>query len=598
MREEAHGMTDLIPTHKVVRFGEFEVDRQAGCLFKQGAKIRLREQLFTVLSVLLEHAGQVVPREEFQRRLWPGDVFVDFEINLNTLIARLREALGDSAEHPRYIETLPKRGYRFLPAVTEGIASGPAPRRRIRLVVLPFSNVGGDPAEEYFSDAMTDELITALGRISPDRMAVIARTTAMHYRGSKKGVARIGRELDVDYVVEGGVHRGEDRITMTAQLVHAADQTHVFAGKYDAELRDLFETVNRAASDIAGSIGIMAAPAERRTGPGAGGRTRTKSTEDLAAYNEYIQARHHMANGSPESIAAARQHLEKALARDPEFALAYDALAEIEWYLGYFGFVPPRKAFSEGIVHALRAIKIDNSRAEIHALLGEFHKTLAFDWPEVRREMALARRLDPTSPLVRLRYAVSDLMPHGRLEEAIGEIQLALELDPLSLLTQAWLGIMLVLAHKWDLAIEQANLLLQLYPSAFWGHYVMGVAYREKQMFEKAVAALRTALEVSGGMPALIGWLGLTLGLSGDTAEARSLLDRLHAKAAQTHVPPTGFAWIHLGLGETDAAFKWLDRAVDERDQLVMPLKSYRFLDPIRTDPRFRALLAKMNLEP
>ena len=199
-------MMDTSSRQKVIRFGEFEADLQAGCLFRGGAKVKLRHQAFTALSMLLERAGEVVTREELQRRLWPGNVFVDFEVGLNTIIVRLREALGDSAEHPRYIETLPKRGYRFL-AAAEAATAEPARERRVRLVVLPFSNVGGNPAEEYFSDTMTDEIITALCRVAPEPLAVIARTTAMHYKNSGKDVARIGRELGVDYVVEGGVHR-------------------------------------------------------------------------------------------------------------------------------------------------------------------------------------------------------------------------------------------------------------------------------------------------------------------------------------------------------------------------------------------------------
>ena len=582
---------------KVLRFGEFEVDLPAGRLFKRGVRVRLREQLFQALSVLLERAGEVVTREELQRRLWPGDVVVDFELNLNTAVARLREALGDSAEDPRYIETLPKRGYRFLAAVSEGAASELVRQHRVRLVVLPFSNAGGDPGEEYFSDAMTDEIITALCRAAPDRLAVIARTTAMQFKNSEKDVARIGRELGVDYVVEGGARRGEDRVTVNVQLIETAGQTHVFARKYEAELRGIFGVVDRAASDIVDSLGLPAAAEGRRGDAPAGGHVRKKPTEDLAAYNDYIQARYDMSKGSAEGFAEAGRHLESAIARDPGFALAHDAMAEVHWLLGYMGYIPPQQAYSAGIAQALRAIEIDNSRAETHALLGEFHKTLEYNWPEVRREMTLALRLDPTSPLVRWRYAVSDLMPHGRLEEAITEIERALESDPLSLLMQGWLGVMLVLAHKWDRALDQAHLLLQLSPSTFWGHFIFGVTYREKRMFDKAVSALRAAIEVSGGMPGLIGWLGLTLGMNGSAAEARLLLDRLHGNAAQGYVPPSSFAWIHLGLGETDNAFEWLDRAVDECDQFMMPIKSYSFFDPLRADPRFRALLRKMNLE-
>jgi TolB-like protein/Tfp pilus assembly protein PilF len=597
-REEAEIMRDMPPSQRVIRFGEFEVDLQAGFLSKRGVKVRLRQQLFVVLSTLLERAGEVVTREELQKRLWPGDVVVDFEIDLNTIMARLREALGDSTEYPRYIETLPKRGYRFLVPVSEYPASEPVTQRRIRIVVLPLSNVSGNPAEEYFSDAMTDEIISALCRLAPEQLAVIARTTAMHYRGSEKDVAHIGRELGVDYVVEGGVRRSDNQVAMNVQLIQTADQTHVFARKYDAELRDIFKVVNRAASDIADSIGINAGLGDKREGLLVGGQLRRKPTEDLVAYNEYIQARCYMEKGTAENFAEAKQHLERAIARDPKFALAYDALAEINWYLGYLGYIPARKAFSAGIIQALRAIEIDNTRAETHALLGAFHKTIEYNWAEVHREMALALRLDPTSPLVRLRYAVSDLMPHGRLEEAIAEIKHALESDPLSILAQSWLGVMLVLAHEWDLAIDQAHRVVQLDPTVFYGHFVMGVAYRAKQMFEKAITAQRMAVEVSGGAASMIGWLGLILGLCGKAPEARSLLRQLHSKAEQGYVPPTSFAWIYLGLREIDTAFQWLNRAVEECDQFMMPIKTYVFFDPIRADPRFMALLRKMNLEP
>lgn len=580
------------------RFGEFEVDLQARRLFKQGTELRLREQLFIVLETLIEHGGEPVSRDAFQKRLWPDGTLVDFEINLNTLVARLREALGDSAENPRFIETLPKRGYRFLAEVSGGRAQDKASSPRVRIAVLPFTNIGGDPAEEYFSDAMTDEIITALCQMAPDHLAVIARTTAVHYKGTEKSVAQIGRELDVSYVVEGTVRRGDDRVAMSVQLIQAADQTHVFARKYETGMGDLFSAVTDAASDIVGRIVPPAAPRAAPADGPAGGRIPRKPTENLVAYNEYLRGRCEMGKFNAEGFVAARRHLEKAVALDREFALAFGALAEVDWLLGYLGYIEPRRAFSDGIMRALRALEIDGSRAETHALLGSFHKAVEYNWPEVRREMAVALRLDPASPLVRLHYAISELMPHGRIEEAIFEIQQALEADPLSLLAQGWLGIMLVLAHRWDRALEQGRLLLELYPGELWGHFVSNVAYRGMRLFDEAVAAQRAAVKASGEASGQIGWLGLTLGLGGKTVEARSLLGRLHAKASQTYVPPTSFAWIHMGLGETDAAFEWLDRAVDGCDQFMMPIKSYEFLDPIRSDPRFLALLRKMNLEP
>lgn len=582
---------------KVVRFGDMEVDLRTGWLSRPGGRVRLRRQLLTALAMLLERAGEVVSREELQRRLWPGDTVVDFEIDLNTIMARLREALEDSAEHPRYIETVPKRGYLFAAAVSACPVAAPFPRRRLRLAVLPFLNAGGDPAEEYFSDAMTDELITVLCRVAPRELAVIARTTAMHYKNREKDVAQIGRELGVDYILEGGARRGEAQAVLNVQLIQTSDQAHIFAERYVRPSHGVLAALDDIAADVARNLGVPQAPEGAPPARPAETSALRRPAADAAAYDEYIRARYDMSKGSAEGFASARQHLQRAIARDAEFAPAYDTLAEIDWYLGYFGYVPPQKAFSDGIVNALRAVEIDNSRAETHALLGEFHKTLDYNWPEVHREMTLALKLDPASPTVRLRYAVSGLMPHGRLEEAIAELEAALDSDPLSMLAQAWLGIMLVLAHEWDRAIEQGLLLLKIFPAHFWGHFVLGVAYREKGQLEKAIASLRQALGLSG-MPGLMGWLGMTLAKSGNGSEARSLLAALQAKASKGYVPPTSFAWIHLGLEELDTAFEWLDRAVEERDQFMMPIKSYRFFDPIRSDPRFPPLVRKMNLEP
>jgi TolB-like protein/Tfp pilus assembly protein PilF len=559
--------------------------------------MRLRPQSFQVLVSLIQHPGQVVTRDTLQRELWPGEVFVNFEKSLNTAVAQLRLVLGDSADHPRFIETLPKRGYRFLASVSE-----PAPAavtlltRRPRLVVLPFVNLSGDPAQEYFSDAVTDEIITELASLAPEHLAVIARTTAMAYKGSHKDVASIGRELSVDYVVEGGVRHTADNVGITVQLVETSYQTHLFARKYDAALRDLFSLHSCIAQAIAAHIPATAD--QVRAGTIAVTRGPKKPTEDLAAYKEYIQGRHIMDRGTAEAAAAAKQHLEKAIARDPEFAHAYDALAELYWYLGYFGFMSPRQAFSAGLVYALRAIEIDNTRAETHALLGQFHKIAAYNWGEVEREMALALRLNPNSPIVRIRHAVSWLMPQGNIEEALVELERALELDPLSLLGRLWLGVMLVLWRRYERAVAESQKVLDLDPGYALAYFVRAVSFRYQGRLEEALAAQRKAVELSGGAAAMLGWLGLMLAGSGQAAEAREVLHRLQGMAAKGYVPPSSFAWIYLGLREIDTAFEWLNRAVDDCDQLMMPIKSYAFFDPIRADPRFTVLLRKMNLEP
>jgi TolB-like protein len=598
----------------VVRFDCYEADLDSGELRKRGIRIGLREQSFQVLIALLEHPGHVVTREHLQLLLWRGKVFVDFDNNLNAVVAHLREVLSDSAEHPRFIETLPKRGYRFIADVSALAPATLEPKEsRARLVVLPFVNLSGDPTQEYFSDAMTDEIITALASLAPEQLAVIARTTAMHYKGSHKDVGRIGRELGVDYVVEGGLRRTEDQIAINVQLIQTGDQTHLFARQYEAELRDIFHMQSSVAQDIATHLDNPGV-ADEVHGRLPWARSRRKPTENLAAYNEYIQGRYLAERLTPEAMAGAKQHFEDAIGRDPEFALAHIALADLYSWMGYLGFMRPRDAYSIGVTYALRAAEIDDTLAEAHAVLAEYHKQLDYNWPAAEREMARALELSRASPFVRLRHAVMILMPQNRMDEAVAEIECALESDPLAGATRFWLGIMLLLAREYDRAIDEARGLLELEPTSPWPHFITGVAYRQKyfeesvggvretvgasarpDFAEEAVAGHLRAIELSPRSDVLLGWLGLALGVCGRKAEARAVLEQL--QRSERYILPTSFAHVHLGLGEFDAAFQWFERAVEERDQIMMPILSYAHFDPIRKDPRFAAMLRKMNLE-
>jgi TolB-like protein/Tfp pilus assembly protein PilF len=582
-----------------LRFDCFEVDLAAGQLFKRGARIHLREQSFQVLAMLLERPGQVVTREELRRRLWPDDVFVDFDNNLNTAVARLREVLNDSPERPRYIETLPKHGYRFMASLSgPALAPERARAQRVRVVVLPFVNLSGDPGQEHVSDAVTDDIITELASAAPEHLAVIARTTAMYYKSRSKDVTRIGRELSVDYVVEGGVRRADDRFGINVQVIRTSDQEHVFAKRYDADAKEIFGLQGRIARAVADHIGVSAGIEEICGGAAGGDRVTRKPTDDVLAYNEYVHGCRYLdscRNG--EDAEKAREHFEEAVGRDPRFALAYEALAQLYWFQAYFGLMPPRDAFAVGIFHAVRALEIDNTRAETHALLAQYRKQLDYNWPDIERDLTRALELDPASPLVRSLYAFSWLMPQGRLQAAIVELERALERDPLSIWVNTLLGVMLVLARQWDRAICQANLMIELDPVYPAGPWILGIGFRGKGLPDEAIAAHRRAVDLAGGTAMMLGWFGLVLGASGKTDEARGVLDRLEVKARTTYVPPTSFAWVYLGLGDVDRAFEWLDRAVDARDQFMMPIKTYAFFDPIRADPRFHALLRKMKLE-
>ena len=567
-----------ILSNRIARFDAFEVDLPAGHLRRHGIRLKLGDQSFRVLEFLMERAGEVVTREELRRRLWPENVHLDFDNGLNTAIARLREALGDVAERPRYIERLPKRGYRFIGT----LAAAPS---RPRLVVLPFLNLTGDPGQEYFSDAVTEEIIGLLANLAPEKLAVIARTTAMRYKGTRKDVRRIAAELHVDYLVEGSVVRNQ-QIVANVQLIRASDETHISSHRLAADPRDVCSLEIKAAQAIAEQFGILRAPVGRR------------GAVDAESLDQFMRGQYYLAKGTPDQLAMAKHHLQLAILRDPSFALAYDALAETYYYEAYDGFVPPLEALPQGICYALRALEIDNTLAETHALMAEYRKSLDFDWPEVSRELARALELNPASPAVRIRHATTGLMPHGRTEEAIAELQLALETDPLNVFARIWFSVMLLLDHRFEEALEQARILLQFDREMHWGHHMVGSCCRQLGRMEEAVAAHRRAVEYSGDLPLHLGWLGHTLGLSGKHGEARALLERLLTRASHVFVSPASIAWIYLGLGELNDFYKWCNLAVDARDGMIMAIKCYPYLDHVRDDSRYIAVLRRMNLEP
>lgn len=587
-------------------FDVFEVDVAGGQVCKRGVRIGLRDQPFKVLAALLEHPGQVVTREDLKRRIWPDDVVVDFDNGLNIAIARLRTALGDSAERPRFIETLPKRGYRFVAAVSpRRLPTSAGPAVRPRLIVMPFLNLSGDPGEDYVSDAATDEIITELAGLAPEHLGVIARTTAMRYKDARKDVAQCRRDLDVDYVVDGGVHRVGDRLSITVQLVRAVDQTHLFARSYEAGLDEVFELRARIAREIAAHIDAPGLSGETRGRP-APAHGRRKPTESIAAYNEYIQGRYLTEKMTPDAAAGAIRHFEKAIECDRGFALPHVALAVLYSQFGYTGFMRPKDAYSLGFPYARLAVELDDGLAEAHAVLAEYHALLDYNWPAAEREMAKALASDPASPLVRSRNAQTILMPRNRMAEAVAELERALEIDPLAGLTRVWFGIMHALARDYDRAIEEARILEELEPASCWPSFVRGISYRQKyfegkvrgrhlpEFARKAVDAHRRAAELGSGAEMFLGWLGFALGVCGNTEEARAVSERLHR--SERYVLPSCLAHVHYGLGELDAAFEWFDRAVEERDQNMMMFPSFPHMDPVRGDPRHAALLRKMNL--
>jgi TolB-like protein len=439
------------PTSRFIRFGPFEVDLRAGELRKHGIKVKLREQSFQVLALLLEHPFEVVTREESRAQLWRADVFVDFENNLNTAVTRLREALGDSTEKPRYVETLPRRGYRFVAPVSKG---GPRPDEcragNVRLTVLPFDNLSGDPAQEYFSDGMTEELITELACLAPGRLGVIARTSAMRYKGSRREVTRIGRELDVDYVVEGSVRRADNRVRISAQLIKVDDQTHLWAKSYDSELRDALQLQRDIAQAIVRQIDVNLAL-------GSVDRMQRAHVLDPEAYDTYLLGLHQFSRASPSSFKRADECFRLAIERDPRFGPAHAKLAMANALSAFFGYAPHSEAFPQAESAARTALELDGSLTEALSALATVHWFHHWNLAECDRLLDHAVGLNPNDPTAHWTMA----MFQGSMKEdhrrAAIEASLALLLDPLSIVIRSMTCWLPYWSREYDRAIAQAR---------------------------------------------------------------------------------------------------------------------------------------------
>jgi serine/threonine-protein kinase len=470
-------------------------------------------------------------------------------------------------------------------AIEACLAPG-ARREGASVAVLPFTNMSGAREDDYLCEGLAEEIINALTRIPGLR--VIARTSSFVAGRLGLDVREAGARLGVESILEGSVRRAGSRVRVTAQLVSTRDGSHLWSERYDRELTDLLVLED----DVAGAI------TERlRGGLGRTGGERPRPVVDAEAHAAFLEGRHHFAKGTPEGMAKAKGCYERAIEREPGFAIAYDSMAELHWFLGMWGNVLPRGAFSSSTWYALRALELDDTLAETHALLGMLRKELDYNWPEVDRELRRAFELNREAPLVKLRYAISGLMPHGRVAEAMTEIEGFVRVDPLSILARWWLAVMALLARRLDRLKEEAEHMIALAPDHFLGHWALGMQRDTIGAGAEAVAALERAHELSGGAPFTLGFLALAYGRAGRPDEARALLARAAEAAKAGYVPPSTFAFGHIGLGDWSAAFEWLDRAIEGRDPLVMPIKTYPFLDPVRGDARYRALLHKMNLE-
>ncbi len=626
-------MQEVPQSPLVFRFGIFEADVGSGELRKHGSRIKLQEQPFRILITLLDHAGEVVSREEICRKLWTPETFVDFEQGLGTAIKKLRQALGDDAETPRYIETLPKRGYRFIAAVekpagresvliTDTLAPAPsagkAPNTRkwtwlalgaaallallafgifsfraaqvkpiTSIAVLPFVNATHDASADYLSDGISEEIINSLS--TAPNLKVIARNTAFHFKGQEVNASKVGQELGVGALLMGTLARSGNTVIVQTDLVNVADGAELWGERYKRDIANFQSLETDIAREIADALRLRLASDEQK-------RLTKRYTGNSEAYQLYLKGIYEFRGcchlGSLESVQQSEglqrsiSYLQQAIAKDPKFALAHLQLAYIYDSLGAWRRLPVREAFTKGKDEAEKALRIDDNLGEAHAELAFALERLDWDWPGADREFKRAMELKPNGAYEPYSWY---LLQVGRRQEGLAEAQRAVEIDPLSSSTLNDASFVHWMARDYDEALEEARRGAAGKPS-----FYLAVALEQKGMYGEAIANL----EQLGNGAAIRGHLGHVYAMAGKLDEARSIVRELQASARKEQVGSFETAFIYAALGEKDLAFEWLEKAYQQHDTGMTFLKVEPGLDPLRQDPRFEQMERRVGLRP
>ena len=587
------GMPEAKP--RLLRFRGFELDQCSGELRKHGSKISLQEQPFQVLSLLVKHAGEVVTREELRGQLWNADTFVDFEDGLNTTIRKIRAALGDSVESPQFIETLPRRGYRFIVPV-EGVgptgdfrekpSSGASRAPIVSVAVLPLQNLSGDPAQQYFADGMTEALTTNLAQIRALR--VISRASASHYQHTQKLMPEIARELGVEGVVDGSVLRSQGFVRVTAELVHGPTDEHLWAQTYQRELRDVLAIQSELALAIATEVQIRLTHAEKA-------RLSTPREVKPEALEAYLRGRYFWNRRTEEALNKGMDYFKQSILEDPTYAPAYVGLADCYTMLAWNSMLPPKDALPMAKTSAMIALKLDDELADAHSSLAFSLLFHDWDWAGAERQFQRAIELNPSYVLGRPWYAF-ELSALGRDVEACTECQRALRIDPISFPIIVSSGLVFYLARQYDRDLEICQRILEMDPTGFYqGYFVVGEVYERKGMYAEAIQALETAVRLSHRNPHMLAVMGYALARSGKTAEAIQLIDELKGRPTRVYTSPFNIAMIYAGLGQKDETLEWLEKAYEDRSMWLIFVNAYPIFDFLRPDPRFHDLVRRMG---
>jgi len=554
-----------------VRFGAFEVDLEGRRLLKRGMPITLREQSFQVLAALVERPGEIVTREELRQRLWSPDTFVDFEVALNSAVSRLRDALGDSANSPGVIETIPKRGYRFLVPIA----------KRPAVAVMPFVNQTADAKDDYLGDGLADELIRVLSRI--DGLRVTARSVAFRFKGQPWDARQVGRELGVEAVLEGSVWRSADRIRITVNLVGVNDGFNLWAQRFDGNMGDLFGIQDEVCAAAAAALHVRLAVRIPECRP-----------THVTAYVQYLKGSHLLKKRRPDDVRRAFEYLQEAIRLDPSFAEPYYGAAMFYNVSAAFGALPPRSALPEAEDLLSKGLALDENSARLHSTLGML-RMYQWRWTESEQAHRRAMSLEPTNAFPHMAYPILCTLL-GRHDEALSHAGKAVELDPLDLMTNFRLVQANYYARRYDEAVRTGRIAIELTPDSPYTHFYLALSLGAVGLKDEAWSAANTGKTLNDGLPLGEGYFGYVAGVMGHTVEARSVIKELQARRQRAYSPALPIAWTYLGLGETASVLEWLETALAEREPYLGSLIVFPGYDAIRHHARFRQLTRELKL--
>jgi TolB-like protein/Tfp pilus assembly protein PilF len=574
---------------EVLRFASFELDCRSRELRDGARRVRLQDQPFEILRLMLERPGDVISRDELRHRLWPDGTFVDFEHSLNAAVKRLRAALGDDADHPRFVETVPRRGYRFIAQIDrEQVAFRAIAAPRTRLVVLPFSNLSEDSSQEYFADGLTEELIAQLGPLCRGKIGVIARWSSMVFKGSLQRVREIGEALHADHLLEGSVRRDGPRVRIIARLIETAGESELWSKTYERTAEDWLAVQADVASLVARSLIQELVPSAH---------TGRRADAHPVAYQAYLRGRYHWAKPGDSGLAESLRGFEEATQLAPDFAAAHGGLARVRLGSAEYYHEPPRPALIAARESANRALELDSSVSEAVAVLADVRRMLDMDWSAAEAGHLTALTLNPSNEYALRAYGVT-LALFGRFEDAARYIDQACEIDPLCLMANTMAAWIRYLSGDVDRAIERCQHALNLFPEFAPATRLLGAAYLRAGEGARARATLEPMARARRSDPICLAWQAHVLAVGGARAEARASLAQALSLQSRQYVSPLHLAIAYAGLDDYDCAFAALEQAWIDRDPALPSVTVEPRLDSLRADRRYRGILERLNLGP